>query len=616
MARRRVGDSPGGSTSTGSRSSLSDTYDDARASRHPSVARAVERAAASVTAVDPDAAYETFRASVRKSSLKLRSARARRRGTEAVGASDDAPTTDEEGFPSSDETKRRESFLAPLRARLSDTAAFEREPRRGVDAVAEGSGRSRARVSAGAAAAAPGRDPGPDRGSADPDPVDEKKNAREKKGATGRETGARDGGEGDCFVRGAPTPASAKPLVSGAKPDDASFPTAERSGEEEEDERAAIGVCSESRRSPRASRDGGASESRSRPSTPPPRQRASSFESSQKKRSAIGAIGDRRRKRERPRVSLDVPLPTGPAPDAGRAAASPGPSHSAAGPSVGFPPAFRERSRKRRETRATPPTRGSSSNLEHAGGATGVRSRRASARQRVTLRDVHLEPLDALLGRVERLERERDFSRGERKSVERAERRRERARERERAEARGRDSSDRAGDAVAVETRHDAPLGEKRNETLATTTAAAARDVVFENRDARARAARFGARLRSAATRAAGVCAFLAMTAALLLAAVDIFDIVDPARPVYVYNTEGASLSQTESFDPYWQRGTGPAGRAMRSMLKLPKHFFARAVADARNALVGLWGAHGSGHALSEVGGVFDVFDDPVPAPS
>ena len=76
MARRRVGDSPGGSTTTGSRSSLSDTNDDARESSHPSVARAVERAATSL-AVHPDAAYETFRASVLKSSLKLRSARAR-----------------------------------------------------------------------------------------------------------------------------------------------------------------------------------------------------------------------------------------------------------------------------------------------------------------------------------------------------------------------------------------------------------------------------------------------------------------------------------------------------------------------------------------------------------
>ena len=72
MARRRVRDSSGGSTSTETRSSLSDTNDDARAFRHSAVERAVERAAAS-QATHPDAAYETFRASVRKSSLKLRS---------------------------------------------------------------------------------------------------------------------------------------------------------------------------------------------------------------------------------------------------------------------------------------------------------------------------------------------------------------------------------------------------------------------------------------------------------------------------------------------------------------------------------------------------------------
>ena len=69
---------------------------------------------------------------MRKSSLKLRSARGSRRAEgEAVGASDEANATEGGGFDSSDESPspRRESFLAPLRTRLADTAAFERELR-------------------------------------------------------------------------------------------------------------------------------------------------------------------------------------------------------------------------------------------------------------------------------------------------------------------------------------------------------------------------------------------------------------------------------------------------------------------------------------------------------
>ena len=109
MARRRVRDSSGGSTSTETRSSLSDTNDDARAFRRSAVERAVERAAAS-QATHPDAAYETFRASVRKSSLKLRSARGSRRAEgEAVGASDEAIATERGGV----RFERRESFAAP-----------------------------------------------------------------------------------------------------------------------------------------------------------------------------------------------------------------------------------------------------------------------------------------------------------------------------------------------------------------------------------------------------------------------------------------------------------------------------------------------------------------------
>ena len=510
MDRRRVGDALGGSTSTGSRSSLSDTNDDARVSSHPSVARAVERAAAS-QAVDPDAAYETFRASVRESTLKLRAARSRWGATDAVGASDDG------GFESSasrdDETKRRESFLAPLRARLADTAAFAREPTRSADEpVPLAEARARGEVSAG----------------------------------------WRFGEE-----------------------------------EDEEDERAPARVSSEIETRARASFERGDPERHAHPpSTPPPRQRAS-FESSRR-----FEIGARRRRRDRPWVSLDGRGSTDR--DGVRAAA-----RSTQNPSSA-------------RRAATP--RGSSGRV--AGVATGGESRGRSARPRLTLRAV--DP-----------ERERDASPA---SVEKAERT---TRTGARIESRGFDASDRS---VAVETleareNDDArasrrrAAGETRTTatTEGTTSATAARDVVIKNPRARfpspsrARAARrrLGARLRSAATRAAGMAAFLAMAAALLLAAVDVFDLVDPARPVYAI--EAASMRLAANVDRDWdlrgERDAGPAGRAARWTLAAPTRLLARAVTDAEKA----WVAVGLGNGRARVswgGASFDAPDVPTPAPS
>lgn len=498
MDRRRVGDALGGSTSTGSRSSLSDTNDDARVSSHPSVARAVERAAAS-QAVDPDAAYETFRASVRESTLKLRAARSRWGARDAVGASDDG------GFESSasrdDETKRRESFLAPLRARLADTAAFAPEPTRSADEpVPLAEARARGEVSAG----------------------------------------WRFGEE-----------------------------------EDEEDERAPARVSPEIETRARASFERGDPERRAHPpSTPLPRQRAS-FESSRR-----FEIGARRRQRDRPRVSLDGRGSTDR--DGVRAAA-----RSTQNPSSA-------------RRAATP--RGSSGRV--AGVATGGESRGRSARPRLTLRAV--DP-----------ERERDASPA---SVEKAERT---TRTGARIESRGFDASDRS---VAVETleareNDDArasrrrAAGETRTTatTEGTTSATAARDVVIKN--PRAARRRLGARLRSAATRAAGMAAFLAMAAALLLAAVDVFDLVDPARPVYAIEAASMRLAANVDRDRRGERDAGPAGRAARWTLAAPTRLLARAVTDAEKA----WVAVGLGNGRARVawgGASFDAPDVPTPAPS
>ena len=100
------------------------------------------------------------------------------------------------------------------------------------------------------------------------------------------------------------------------------------------------------------------------------------------------------------------------------------------------------------------------------------------------------------------------------------------------------------------------------------------------------------------------------MAAALLLAAVDIFDIVDPAAPI---RPTEQSRGFTEEVDRYWERETAPVGRAARSALfSAPKELFA-AVAGVKNALVEAWV---SGHARETENVAFDVFDDPVPAPS
>jgi hypothetical protein len=115
-----------------------------------------------------------------------------------------------------------------------------------------------------------------------------------------------------------------------------------------------------------------------------------------------------------------------------------------------------------------------------------------------------------------------------------------------------------------------------------------------------------------------GVSAFVAMAAALLLAAVDIFDIVDPAAPIGATEHSGRLTGSidlnVDRLDRYWERDTGPTGRAARSMLKLPKEMFVRFVADAKNAVTSPWL---SGHEEArENEGAFEYDDYPVPAPS
>ena len=121
-------------------------------------------------------------------------------------------------------------------------------------------------------------------------------------------------------------------------------------------------------------------------------------------------------------------------------------------------------------------------------------------------------------------------------------------------------------------------------------------------------------------TRLFGVSAFVAMAAALLLAAVDIFDLVDPAAPIGATEHSLGRLTgmgrdpNVDRLDRYWERDTGPTGRAARSMLKLPKEMFVRFVADAKNALTSPWL---SGHEEArENEGAFEYDDYPVPAPS
>ena len=591
MARRRVRDSSGGSTSTETRSSLSDTNDDARAFRHSAVERAVERAAAS-QATHPDAAYETFRASVRKSSLKLRShaSGSRRAEGEAVGASDEEIRGD-----SSDETPspRRESFLAPLRTRLADTAAFEREgneakQNKAVERDRDGRDNTRTRPTVS------------NQNVLDP--------ARKKKAS---ETPTRDGVSEKDGADGATTldvVRDVSEIVSDAKPTfSPTTPTTPTGEEEEEKEKekekrvvlprrslVSSPVSSTRHRETLAEpvdRDADGESRGARLSTPPPRKRAS-FESVSIRDRRSATPLDRRRKKDRPRVSLDVPN-TDIAAVLGEGARVADASRSALRSAI----------------------------------------RRPKSPRLMTLGDVDSEPLDALLGRIERLERERDASVAA--SAEKTERREERARERERAGERDfvelkNHTSDREKVAVVAGatkkneslSRDATYVAEKtRSETRIAehdaTTNGRFNDVVFDDERGFGGARMTKAlrtTLRSAATRAFGVSAFLAMAAALLLAAVDIFDIVDPAAPV---RPAEQSRGLTGEVDRYWERDTGPVGRAARSVLfSAPKELFAKAVADAKNALVGAPPTWVSGDARETENLAFDVFDDPVPAPS
>ena len=591
MARRRVRDSSGGSTSTETRSSLSDTNDDARAFRHSAMERAVERAAAS-QATHPDAAYETFRASVRKSSLKLRSARGSRRAEgEAVGASDEAIATERGGFDSSDESPspRRESFLAPLRTRLADTAAFEREGNKAKRAVERDRDRRDTRTHPTVS-----------------NVLDPARKASETPTRDG--VSKKDGADGATtldVVRDVSEIVSE--IVSDAKPTTPTTPTSreEEEGKEKEEENRVVSprrvvsspVSSTRHRETLAEpvdRDADGESRGARLSTPPPRKRAS-FESVSIRDRRSATPLERRRKKDRPRVSLDVPN-TDIAAVLGEGARVADTSRSALRSAIRRPKS-----------------------------------------PRLTLGDVDSEPLDALLGRIERLERERDASVAA--SAEKTERREERARERERAGERDfvelkNHASDREKVAVvAGATKKNESLSrdatyvraeKTRSETRIAehphaTTNGRRNDVVFDDergfggaRMTKKKALR--TTLRSAATRAFGVSAFLAMAAALLLAAVDIFDIVDPAAPV---RPAEQSRGLTGEVDRYWERDTGPVGRAARSALfSAPKELFAKAVADAKNALAGAPPTWVSRHARETENLAFDVFDDPVPAPS
>ena len=217
----------------------------------------------------------------------------------------------------------------------------------------------------------------------------------------------------------------------------------------------------------------------------------------------------------------------------------------------------------------------------------------------------------ALLARVERLEAERDELRD---SVERLERkRRRRKHERGDAEDIFRFSSDAAPTAIVARERRESIMDASPGSSARVDDAKTKTKTKPRKEDATLLRIFF-----SALTRAFGVSAFLAMAAALLLAAVDIFDIVDPAAPigatehsVRLTGTLG-TRENVDRLDWYWERDTGPTGRAARSMLRLPKEMLVRAVADAKNALFSAWL---SGHAR-ENEAPFEHDDPPVPTPS
>jgi hypothetical protein len=227
---------------------------------------------------------------------------------------------------------------------------------------------------------------------------------------------------------------------------------------------------------------------------------------------------------------------------------------------------------------------------------------------------------ETLLARVEALEAERDALR---KSVEKLTRKKRRKHSRE-EHVEDRVSSDAAlpRTVVANERRdtNDASVGSSAyvDETRTKTTEDGRSTIATkEDENERVGASRRGI-LISALTRLFGVSAFVAMAAALLLAAVDIFDIVDPAAPIGATEHSGRLTGSidlnVDRLDRYWERDTGPTGRAARSMLKLPKEMFVRFVADAKNALTSPWL---SGHEEArENEGAFEYDDYPVPAPS
>ena len=229
---------------------------------------------------------------------------------------------------------------------------------------------------------------------------------------------------------------------------------------------------------------------------------------------------------------------------------------------------------------------------------------------------------ETLLARVEALEAERDALR---KSVEKLTRKKRRKHSRE-DRVEDRVSSDAAlpRTVVANERRdtNDASVGSSAyvDETRTKTTEDGRSTIATkEDENERVGASRRGI-LISALTRLFGVSAFVAMAAALLLAAVDIFDIVDPAAPIGATEHSLGRLTgmgrdpNVDRLDRYWERDTGPTGRAARSMLKLPKEMFVRFVADAKNALTSPWL---SGHEEArENEGAFEYDDYPVPAPS
>ena len=499
--------------------------------------------AAASQATHPDAAYETFRASVRKSSLKLRSARGSRR---AEGRQSARPTR--RTRPRGGSVERRESFAAPrvvsgaaaraarghrrvrtqLRgSRTTEKRAVERDPRRDA--------RTRPHVS---------------------NVLDPAREASETPSETaGRRTAptARRRSTSLATSKSSPT-RTATDYTDYTDRGGRGRKEKEEDEEEEEEKRVVLprGVFHTTLRDARrAGRSRRRSPSRgARLSTPPPRTRAS-FESVsiRDRRSARRSSGVGRRTGRGSRSTFQRPTSR-------RFSAR----------------ACESRTRALVQNRVLPRRVGRLFvRRSPTAPATDARRRRVGAARRASR--AH-----------RRLERERDASVAA--SAEKTDRREERARERER---------------TRKETRiaeHDATTNGEN-------------DVVFDDERGFGGARKTKAlrtTLRSAATRAFGVSAFLAMAAALLLARGHL-TLSTPRRPY-----ARRAVAGFYEVDRYWERETGPVGRARRSALfSAPKELFAKAVAGVKNALVGAWV---SGHARETENVAFDVFDDPVPAPS